>query len=284
MRVLFLKNTIKTCCAIFCILIAVHSFEAIVLRMDETFFGENFINKLFGILVIGITLHILQWKWRDIGFSHHGLLRNIAFGTALATAVFAIAYSVEFFVLKAQSSRVSFGFFATGFSLTDNTEINRGAGFILMCVFFNIINVIMEEGTFRGLFFSIINTDHSRKAAVLIQALLFGVWHIVTPLHNLIDGDMGIGSFIGLSAGYIILAGLMGIKWALMYKLTGSLYAGMADHFFNNCIATNLLHLTTETGTDEMMILRVLIAQLLSFAVVTLIWKKRKNKCLPQSD
>ena len=67
---------------------------------------------------------------------------------------------------------------------------------------------------------------------------------------------------------------MMGIKWLLMYRLTGSLYAGMTDHFFNNCIATNLLHLTTESGTDELMIVRVLIAQLLSFIVVTAIWKK----------
>lgn len=52
MRESILKNTVKSCCMIFCVLIAVHAFEAIVLRMDETFFGENFINKLFGIFVI----------------------------------------------------------------------------------------------------------------------------------------------------------------------------------------------------------------------------------------
>ena len=52
MRESLLKNTVKTCCAIFCLLIAVHAFEAVVLRMDETFFGENFINKLFGIFIL----------------------------------------------------------------------------------------------------------------------------------------------------------------------------------------------------------------------------------------
>lgn len=78
-------------------------------------------------------------------------------------------------------------------------------------------------------------------------------------------------------------AGLMGIKWALMYRMTGSLYAGMADHFFNNCIATNLLHLSTESGTDELMIVRVLIAQLLSFAVVIAFWMKRKKEKKPKT-
>ena len=277
MRESLFKNTIKTCCVIFCILIAVHAFEAIVLRMDETFFGENFINKMFGILVLWLVLRNLQWKWSDIGFAGDGLVQNIVRGFTLATVVFFVAYTVEFLILKGQGKSAQFGFFTTGFSLSGTAEIHSGIGFIFMCVFFNIVNVIMEEGTFRGLFYGIIKTDHSEKAAMLIQALLFGIWHIVTPLHSLIDGDINLVGFIGLSIGYVILAGIMGIKWSLMYQMTGSLYAGMADHFFNNCIATNLLHLSTESGTDELMIVRVLIAQLLSFAVVMAIWVKRKK-------
>ena len=283
MREQLLKNTVKTCCVIFCLLIAVHAFEAIVLRMDETFFGENFINKLFGIFILWLTLRILQWKWSDIGFTGDGLVRNTVLGFSFAAVFFLVAYTIEDIILKAQGNSIRFGFFTMGFSLTGAAEIHRGIGFILMCICFNIINVIMEEGTFRGLFYELIRTDHPAKTAVLIQALLFGIWHIVTPLHNLIDGDINLIGFIGLSIGYIILAGIMGIKWALMYRMTGNLYAGMADHFFNNCIATNLLHLSTENGTDELMIVRVLIAQLLSFAVVIAFWMKWKKEKKPQT-
>ena len=278
MRESILKNTVKSCCMIFCMLIAVHALESIILRMDETFFGENFINKLFGILVIWFVLQTLQWKWSDIGFTGSGIARGILLGFSLAAVVFLVAYAIEILILNNQGEHVQIGFFTMGFSLTGTAEIHRGAGFILMCVFFNIINVVMEEGTFRGLFYEIIGTDHPAKTAMLIQALLFGIWHVVTPLHNLINGDLDLIGFIGLSVGYIILAGIMGIKWALMYRMTGSLYMGMADHFFNNCIATNLLHLTTESGTDELMIVRVLIAQLLSFAAVIIFWTRWKKQ------
>lgn len=67
------------------------------------------------------------------------------------------------------------------------------------------------------------------------------------------------------------------LNGGLLYRMTGSLYAGMADHFFNNCIATNLLHVITVNGVDEMMIVRVVIAQLISFVVVFLVWKKREK-------
>ncbi|MCR4657240.1 MAG: CPBP family intramembrane metalloprotease [Lachnospiraceae bacterium] len=271
------KNTVISCWIIFAVLITVHGFEAIVLKMDETVFGENFINKLFGIGVVFIVLRSVKWKWTTIGFAKTGLVRNLGLGLLVALCSFVISYGLEIMVLKSKGHDIRFGFFTTGFSLTGETAVHTGFGFILMCIFFNIINVVMEEGTFRGLFYHIASIDHSREYALLFQAFLFGVWHIVTPLHNLIDGDINIVSFLALSAGYIILAGLMGIKWGLLYRMTGSLYAGMADHFFNNCVATNLLHVVTENGIDEMMILRVAIAQLCSFAVIVLMFKRGGN-------
>lgn len=274
-----IKNKpVAACWIMFAILILVHGFEAIVLRMDETFFGENFINKVFGIVLIFVVLALVKWAPKDIGFTAKNFLRNIGIGFLLAAVVFVIAYGVEVIILKSQGLSVSFGVFITGFSLTGETEVHTGIGFILMCIFFNIVNVVMEEGTFRGLFFELVSAKKSMKTALFFQAFLFGVWHIVTPLHNLIDGDIDAASFIGLGVGYIILAGLMGIKWGLLYKMTGSLYSGMADHFFNNCIATNLLHITTEEGIDDMMIVRVMIAQFLSFGIVLTIWLVRKKK------
>ncbi len=272
------NNTVISCWIIFVILIFVHGFEAIVFRMDETVFGENFINKIFGIFVVFIVLRILKWKWSDIGFAKTGYVKSTGIGLFIALCSFIISYSVEIIILSSQGHDIRFGIFTTGFSLTGEATVHTGIGFILMCVFFNIVNVIMEEGTFRGLIYNIAVIDHSPKYSLLFQAFLFGVWHIVTPLHNLIDGDINIGAFIVLGIGYIILAGMMGIKWELLYRMTGSLYAGMADHFFNNCVATNLLHVITESGVDEMMIIRLAIAQLFSFTVVLLVWAKRRKE------
>lgn len=272
------KNTILASLIIFTILLFVHGFEIIVLRMDETALGENCINKFFGIIVLLVVLHILGWKKEDIGFTKTGYIKNTMLGILLAVISFVVSYSIEIMLLKGKGNNVKLGIFTTGFSLTGDAEIHMGISFILVCIFFNIINVIMEEGTFRGLFDKMIRTDHSSQCAVFYQAALFGVWHIVTPLHNLVDGDINVAAFIGLSIGYIILAGMMGIKWGLLQKMTGSLYAGMADHFFNNCIATNLLHVTTNGGIDEMMIVRVMLAQLLSFILVVITWNLKGKK------
>lgn len=268
------RKAMAVCLCLFAVLLAVHAFEALCLRMDETVLGENFVNKLFGIAVLALMLRQLGWKWKEIGFVRESLWKSVAIGFGLAAVTFFVAYAAELLILKGQGHQVSLGLFTSGFSLVGEAQRHTGIGFIGLCVLFNIINVIMEEGIFRGLFFRMVNERHPMWTAILYQAFLFGLWHVVTPLRNLLDGEMGLGSFLALSVGYVILAGMMGIKWSLLYRMTGSLYAGMADHFFNNCIASNLLHVVTESGTDEMMIVRIVIAQLLSFALVLRRWRR----------
>lgn len=76
-----------------------------------------------------------------------------------------------------------------------------------------------------------------------------------------------------MSIGYVILSGIMGIKWGLLYQLSGTIWIGLADHFFNNCIVTNLLHVVTDNGVDELQIVRVLIGELTSFIAVIIYFK-----------
>ena len=121
-----------------------------------------------------------------------------------------------------------------------------------------------------------LNKKYDIKKTIFIAAFLFGLWHLVTPFRSLLDGDMNLLSFIVMSIGYVILSTIMGIKWGLLYKMTGSIWMGLADHFFNNCVVTNLLHVVTSSGVDEMQIARVLIGELTSFIAV-LIYMKVKN-------
>lgn len=147
--------------------LAVHTFEVLAIRTDETFIAECFINKVFGIILLYVVLTILKWHWRDIGFIKQKLLPNVLKGF------------MEFFV--------------TGFSLTGNVVKQTGFGFVLMCIGFNIINVWMEEGLFRGFYITYIAKEHSKKTALYVAAFLFGLWHLVTPfriLHVVTDNGV----------------------------------------------------------------------------------------------
>lgn len=272
------KNVIKSSVIIFLLCLAVHIFEVLVIRTDETVLAECFINKVFGIILLFVILGLLKWRWKDIGFTKEKIVVNLLKGLGLCFVFYALAFAIEFLVLNSQGTPAHIELYVTGFSLTGVTAKQTGIGFILMCIGFNIINVWMEEGLFRGFYITYISKEHSSRTALFIAALLFGIWHIVTPFRSLLDGEMELGVFLIMSFGYIILSAIMGIKWGLLFQLSGSVWIGLADHFFNNCVVTNLLHVVTENGADEMQIVRVIIGELTSFIAVIIYYLIKRKK------
>ena len=103
---------------------------------------------------------------------------------------YTVGFLAEFLLLKSQGSAAHLEFFVTGFSLTGNVVKQTGVPFLLLCIFFNIINVWMEEGLFRGFFVTYLQEQYARKVSLFFAAQLFGLWHLVTPFRSLLDGEM----------------------------------------------------------------------------------------------
>ena len=277
MREIKLLNTkLKTILAVVIIYVICFAFRAIeyfAIRTDQTFFGELFIHKLIGIAILIAATFLFRYKFDEIGFKTGKSLLDILKGLTFGIVVFIIAYGTEIIILAA---------YVTAYSVDAGTEVKRtGFLFFLICVIGNIINVLMEEGVFRGLFQKMLSDKYKFLIAGIIASVLFGFWHIMAPLRSLIDGNKSVGGFIGESAMLIGTSALVGFKFAMMGKITGNLYMGMGDHFVNNTII-NILHvINKENEADQLQVIRISIAQSVSFIAV-LIWfiidRKRKAK------
>ena len=104
---------------------------------------------------------------------------------------------------------------------------------------------------------------------------MFGAWHWALPLRSYLDGEWSLSQTLLMELGYFVLAGLMGMKWAMMREMDGYIWQALGDHLFNNLVVTNLLHIVTDTGVDEFMIARVAIGQILSFLMVLVLYRKK---------
>lgn len=268
-----LKAPILSCSLIFIICSVARLIEYFYIRTDETFLSENFLHKLFGILLLWGVLSICKLRWKDIGFSSDGTVSGIGKGLLFGLVCSVFAYTIECIVLLFLHGNVHLSFYASGFSLTNEKVSQAGILLILSSVLFNLINVWMEEGVFRGLFTKILEGISYRKSLFFI-AFLFGIWHLVMPLRDYLQGESSLVNLIVMGIGYVILAGMMSIKWSLLYKMTGSLWFGLGDHFFNN-LASNLVHVVSNSEADSLQIVRILLWQLLSFAIVLWGYQKR---------
>lgn len=271
------KNALSMVLGIYAICFAFRAVEYFFLRTDQTVIGEAFIHKLTGIVILFAAARYYGFSNKDIGFSNIKILKDTLKGLGFGLAVFTLAYSVEILILAIQGRFESLSFYVSAYSVDGNVGNQTAFIFFIMCFVGNIINVVMEEGVFRGLFQKILEKKYSFFIAAVIAASLFGLWHIMSPLRSFCDGTMSTGGFAANSIMLIVTSALVGFKFAMMTKLTGNLYMAMGDHFVNNTIV-NILHVISAGGADQMQIVRISIAQSVSFIIV-LAWclmKKRR--------
>ena len=244
--------------------------EYFILRTDRTFWGEAFIHKLIGIAVLFVVIKHFDFTFKEIGFAKGKTILCISKGLAFGLVIFVLAYSAEILVLALHGNFKTLALYVSAYSVDGNIGHQTALVFFAICIIGNIINVVMEEGMFRGLFPKLLEHKYTFIISALISSLLFGIWHIMAPIRDYYDGTMSMSGFIANSVMLVITSALVGFKFAMITKLTGNLYMAMGDHFVNNTIV-NILHVISITGTDDLMILRISIAQSVSFIIV-LIW------------
>lgn len=244
--------------------------EYFVLRTDQTFWGEAFIHKLIGIAILFVGIKLYDFKFKEIGFDKGKSILYISKGLAFGFVIFVFAYSAEILILALQGNFKTLALYVSAYAVDGNIGNQTALVFFALCTIGNIINVVMEEGVFRGLFPKLLEQKYTLIISAIIASGLFGIWHIMAPIRNYYDGTMSWGGFIANSVLLVITSSLVGFKFAMLTKLTGNLYMAMGDHFVNNTIV-NIFHVISNTGADELMILRISIAQSVSFIVV-LMW------------
>ena len=271
------QNVLTAVLAIYFICYGFRVFEYFILRTDKTWVGEAVVHKLTGIVILFAAVGFLRETLADIGLARKGRLRNIGKGLFFGIGVFIIAYAVEIMMAIAGGTFVSLQVYVSTYAVDQNLGHRTEWLFFIICIVGNMVNVFMEEGIFRGLFQKILEKKYSFMCSALIASILFGLWHIVGPIRNYFDGVSGVEGMIANAIMLIVTSALVGFKFALLTKLTGSLYMAMGDHFVNNTIV-NILHVVSETGVDEMMFVRITIAQSLSFLLVLICYIRREHK------
>ncbi len=197
------------CIAIFTLCFSARFIEYFLIETDKTAIGENVFHKAAGIILLALALKRANLSWSDIGFQKRGFVSTILKGLLLGSVCFTISYWLELTILALQGSPAHLEIYISSFSLTGSQIKNTGFLFFMLCILSNVINVWMEEGVFRGLFIKTLSETKPFMQANFIAALLFGIWHIIMPVRNFINGEMSFAAMVLLGIGYIILAGIM---------------------------------------------------------------------------
>ena len=271
------QRTVLTVIGFYLIFYTVRYIEYFFIRTDSTLIGEAVLHKLMGIVLLIFFARHCALSLSGIGFADRKAMKNLACGLGFGLGVFALAYAVEIMMLVLQGDFKAVQFYVSSYAVDGNIGNRTGVIFFLICIAGNIINVLMEEGVFRGLFQKMLERQYKFIFSAVIASILFGVWHMIGPVRSFIDGASSAEGMVANILMLVVTSSLVGFKYALLTKLTGSLYMAMGDHFVNNTIV-NILHTVSQNGADELMVVRITIAQAVSFTAVLIVYMRKYSR------
>lgn len=190
------------------------------LTLDEDW-GDILLSKSFSFVLIIFLLIFMGKTLKDIGIKKEYFVYNCLF-------------SLGFVLLSIVTMRVVHTFVAGDFGAWDLSEVTLS--FLYFTFVTNIVNVMMEESLFRGIYLRL-SLDVTKKhfwKANLLQAFFFGIWHFPTPLKEYVIGEMTLPEVILYTFVLCLFSFLVAIPWGYYYYKTSSLLPSLIWHLFWN--------------------------------------------------
>ncbi|PID61099.1 MAG: hypothetical protein CSB44_08515 [Gammaproteobacteria bacterium] len=228
------------------LLFLVRFVDVFYLRSDE-WFGEQVVTKVAGIICILLYLWFHRLPLRSIGLNRFRLQEALFWGTAIILLALAAGYFSEWLFLLLVGQGPTFHVNPQGNSLVPDVPVYGSLGFAAILLAGNVVNSLMEEGFFRGFLLFQLEGRVSVRVAVLVQAVLFGLWHLFWPVRDFLTGQTDLLTCVVTCLVYGSISTVIGIAWGLLYCRTRNLWSVIVAHTLNNSVL-NVLHITAIDG------------------------------------
>jgi membrane protease YdiL (CAAX protease family) len=260
--------------AFFLVVIALRSIDLFVLRLEDLP-DQTIFSKVIGFLLVLGYLRVLQKPIGSIGLHARNVGKAFLIGGLSLLILYATLYAVQFYRLSlaGEASRLVFG------AIDPRTETMGGLSFTLFYLLGQVFNAFMEESIFRGVILPHLMGRFSFWKANGLQAILFGLAHLVFPLHSWVSGQATAGQALAEAATLLVFTTVGGLVFGYLYYRTDNLWTSILAHLIDNSIGL-FFHIQTvgrlNAETD------ILMLACLGFIGLTfLAWVVSRRSSLP---
>jgi membrane protease YdiL (CAAX protease family) len=249
------------------------------LRVVDIFFlplaqalGEAILHKALGFALVLGYVWAAGRSVRAIGLHGSSIWKAMFIAATGLSAVFVPAFGLQLIFSRTAGTQPRLLLAA----IDPQTGLTGGLSFAFFLIAGNLVNSFAEEGLFRGVMLTHFRLRLEEWGANILQAVLFGLWHLTWPVFRLLTGQITLAGSISQAGAIVLASTLSGLAYGYLYLRTDSLWAPWIAHTINNSVL-NLLHIRTIVGLDaEIGVLYGVIGTgYLALLLWTALWARR---------
>ena len=206
--------------------------EIVILLID---FSVRFLSgALCVILIIPLILYFSLNKKVYKGYVKDDI-RLIQDVSIARSSLMGIISAIGFFIICVVMAQL-LGVLQLDFSLILSHPTEGSVGWFIFL--YALIPALWEEMTFRGVILNTIREKYTKKIAILVSSLLFGLFHFTNLLFNPLE----------LVFFHFLMATLYGIAWSYVVVKCGNVIPGIIAHYLIDALGFPFI---TIRNTDQ---------------------------------
>lgn len=250
---------------IYMFVLVIQIVDVFVFRTQDSVFASNIILRVIGIVASLVVSAIMGLNLQKFCFRSYGFVSEILWGLVYSAfpVIFVYLTKYLYFNYKGYENLV-LTFRPTGFSAN---QMNDNFLILLTLYILSLLLIaVFKEIFYRGYIMTQFAPKYGVKVSILIETLLYTVSYVPGLVYYLVTGKFDSQSKIMtvfLVLGHLFYHSLCGLKWGFFYKVNGSVWMSVVDHFVNKFLITSFFF-TESRLPEKWYIIEIVVIQVVS--------------------
>lgn len=262
------------------LVLAAQTIDTFFVHDEAYLFGGDVFPRLVGIAVLSVASFMLHFNVKNFCFRRYGWPFEVIIGILYAAVPVGICYAGEYAVLKYVKGYSNVTLNVAFPNVNDNMS-SRGALLAMgVFVFAVLLEAVFKELFFRGFLITQFFQKYGINKSVYVQAFLYTLMSVPIILQMWQSGRFeGYGWKMAL---FIVgctlsLDFISGVKWGLFYRVNGTVWMSVADHFSNHMLLT-CVFITRGMMPMKWVFVEAVAVQVISFALFIPLYFRRDRQ------
>lgn len=254
------------------LIFAFQAIDVFLIKSDGTIFADTIVARILGLITVIVAAKMLKFNIRRRCLNSYGWYFELLYGVGFSIAPLIVIYVSELVYFRINGFYKDVSIFMLAPDGRDSNLLLPVAVYAFALLF----NVLFKE-IYRGFMLNQLGKKLGAKWANVLQASICTLMSLIYVVRAFAEN-----SFSGSKTVDIVITVLAStaatfissMRWGYYYKVNGSIWMAIADHFVNIFVLTSIFF-SPDRLPDKWLLVKSLVIQVISCVIFIPFYYKR---------